>query len=567
LLAPADSGQAEQVLLNFIHRERISIGTFASIAKLKLHSSRLRRLATPICSVFCVIAFGLCLHVTRADDVAASYAGISIDGSPQIFAIMCALDVAGFDGAGPTPSDLPAQAALRRDLAQLNGPSVDALRAFYRAHQLGDSGETLSRYISFGLVAGPAPQFPFQLGRDQLPADVLSIDGFQDVLANFYRDARLSEKWWSIEPERAHEVELAEPGVRRIVLVTSAYLREVIKPVGNRTFTIYLEPLVGEETNFRNYGDHYYLVSGRASTLPMDQVRHAYLHFLLDTLPLRDRKLVAQKDALLRIAASAPRLPVEYQNDFIGLFDECLIKAVELRLDKPSPEKLEAALHENDADGFILVRPIVAQLQKFEKSMPAMDLYFPDLVAGINVAAEQKRLQNFSFNPAETAPLVKEQAPPPVQVSDLDAMLTEGDRLIAAQNGPAAAAVFQRVLKQSPGEPRAVYGLAIASILTGDGETAKSLFERLVEDDGPQSGSHSTAPIDPSILAWAHVYLGRIHDLEGDRELAVKEYQAAINISGAPPGAIAAARQGAQRSYLPPQGGDGSNGDAGTQQP
>lgn len=558
-----------------IHRERKPIYSLAvclsdscllaRAANRKLLSCRLLNLAGPLlCVLVCVIAFGFSsTPAIHAQDTGASYAGISIDSSPQIFAVMCALDVAGYD-SGPTPADLPAEAALRAELAKMSGPSVDALRTFYRAHQLGDSGETLSRYMSFALIAGPGPMFPLQIGREVMPADVLSIDGFQDLLVNFYHDARLNEKWWSTQPERMREVERAEPDVRRVVLVTSSYLREIVKPQGDRTFTVFLEPLVGAETNFRNYGDHYYLVSGRAATMPLDQLRHAYLHFLLDTLPLRDRKLVLQKDALLKIAASAPRLPDEYQNDFLGLFDECLIKAVELRLDRPSPEKLEAALHEDDEDGFILVRPLVQQLQKFEKSEPAMDLYFPDLVKGIDLIAEQKRLRNFSFSPPEDVSIQPPPAPAPQPASDVDSLLTEGDRQIAAQNGQGAAAVFERVLRQKPGEPRAIYGLAIASILTGDGDTAKELFQKIVTA-GARQGSQNAAPIAPDILAWSHVYLARIYDVEGDRELAVKEYQAAVNVSGAPAEAIAAARKGSQRSYQTPGG--GANGDQGDGKP
>ena len=51
-----------------------------------------------------------------------------------------------------------------------------------------------------------------------------------------------------------------------------------------------------------------------------------------------------------------------------------------------------------------MVRPFVTQLQKFEKAEPAMSLYFPDLMAGIDVEAERKRLQNFAFAPEGPTP-------------------------------------------------------------------------------------------------------------------------------------------------------------------
>ena len=33
-----------------------------------------------------------------------------------------------------------------------------------------------------------------------------------------------------------------------------------------------------------------------------------------------------------------------------------------------------------------------------------------------------------------------------------------------------------------------------------------------------------------SIKVWAHIYLARLHDLEGDRDRALKEYRAAVDI-------------------------------------
>ena len=61
--------------------------------------------------------------------------------------------------------------------------------------------------------------------------------------------------------------------------------------------------------------------------------------------------------------ARATPLP-EYKNDFMAYADECLIKAVELRIRHLKPDKEEAVLADDDKDGFIMVRSYVAQLQK-----------------------------------------------------------------------------------------------------------------------------------------------------------------------------------------------------------
>ena len=114
---------------------------------------------------------------------------------------------------------------------------------------------------------------------------------------------------------------------------------------------------------------------------------------------------------------------------------------------------------------------------------------------------------------------------------------------------------FEKVLEKYPNDSRALYGLAIASVLSGNGARAKELFERVISAANlAASGSQqSVAPVEPEVLAWSHIYLGRIHDLQQDRDLAVKEYRAALAVDGAPATARAAAQSGVKTAYQPPQ--------------
>lgn len=466
---------------------------------------------------------------------------------------MCALDAAGFGSDESTLTEMPSRLALRADLLRLQGPATEALRKFYREHAFADPAENLSRYMAFALVAGPPPKFQFEVARDLLPPDVLSLEGFQEILAAFYEEAHLESRWHQVEREYQYASAQYEPIVSRIVLVSNSYLREVTKVSRGRTFFVFVEPLVGRRTIFRNTGDRYAIVVGNTPNSSVGEIRHAYLHFLLDPLPLENRTLIQSKAALLNIAAKAPHLPPEYRADFIALADECFIKAVELRLQRPSPDQLEAALRDADRSGFILVRPMVLLLQKFEKDEPAMTYYFPDLINGIDVQAEEKRLQKVTFYTADMLSAPKEGALVEGQESDLEKLMDQGDREIALQNAPAAEVIFQRVLQQDPNQPRALYGLAIASVLGGKAEVAKDLFERVVSPASPERSAQvkSAAP-DPMLLAWSHVYLGRIHDLEGERDLAVGEYRAALAVNGAPESARVAAQRGVSVAYAPP---------------
>ena len=507
----------------------------------------------------------LAQRITQAQG-AASDTGVSVESSQQLFATMCALDAAGFNADESTLAEMPSRLKLRSDLLKLQGPDITDLRQFYHDHELADPGETLSRFITFAVVVGPPPRFQFIVDRDVLPPDALAIEGFQEILAAFWKDAHLDRRWSEVQPEYDRVIQRDEPPVRHIVTAANGYLREIYKPKYGHSFTVYVEPLVGKRTNFRNTGDHYSIVVGAGSEFPYDDVQHAYLHFLLDPLPLKFRKEVTAKAALLNIGAKSPRLPAQYRSDFLAYADECLIKAVEIRLDRLKDAKLEAALAEDDQNGFTMVRPLVAGLAKFEKSEPSMSLYFPDLINGIDVPAEQKRLANFAFkSEAEMNSANGTAAAKPVAAdttTELDRWLIDGNRQIANQKATEATATFEKALEKYPGEPRAYFGLAVASLLNQDAERAEQIFQSLVEaaaratpaaNTNPSQAATAAAinPPDPSVLAWSHVYLGRLHDVADERDQAVVEYRAALAVPGAPEAALVAAQRGVEKPYAP----------------
>ncbi|MCL4524385.1 MAG: hypothetical protein M1451_10845, partial [Acidobacteria bacterium] len=217
-----------------------------------------------------------------------------------------------------------------------------------------------------------------------------------------------------------------------------------------------------------------------------------------------------------------------------------------LRLSKPSPEKLAAEIDAAEASGFVLVRALHRELlRSFDQSEPPMNMYFPDLLRGISLGEEGKRLETVQFAPAEVAPA----AEPNAEVSELDAWIIEGDRSIAAQDGVTAGATFERILSKYPGQPRALYGLAVSLVLRREVDKAKEIFLGLVSATSAAPQTSEKKP--PFVVAWSHVHLGRIYDLEQNRELALSEYRAALAVEGAPDAARIAARRGIDKGSQP----------------
>jgi tetratricopeptide (TPR) repeat protein len=480
---------------------------------------------------------------------------ISVEIRQQLFVTLCALDAAGFDSGAPNQS--PWRIQLRARMLALQGPAVDALRKFYREHAVGDPGMTFSRFVSFALVAGPPPKFAFELRRDDLPPDALALEGFGEVLSNFYREAQLDQLWQRYQPDYERGVEIYRVPVSDVSFAALGYLRQMMRSGSRRTFTVYVEPLAGGKTIFRNYGDQYGLVVGFGSDPSSDDIRHAFLHFLLDPLVIRYRAEAAKASPLLEYAAHAPRLPVEYRDDYPAFLSECLVRAVELRLRRLAPKDLASAIDQAESAGYVLVRPIYAGLSGFEKSEPAMDYYFPDLLQSIDVTAEARRLRGVTFsNAAAVNEGIHTSKSAPVDSSKSagaeEEALAEGQRQISARNGAAAAASFERVLAVHPNDLRAAYGLAVASALLGKPDRARELFSKVIAAASNNSAAGSGAQPDPASLSWSHVYLGRMYDIEGRRDLAVAEYQAALAVGGAPEAARTAAQRGIEAGYQTP---------------
>ena len=478
----------------------------------------------------------------------ASATNITVDGNEAMFTTMCALYASGFESGISTDNWSAFRAQMRDRLRQQKGPAVDAVRQFYHQHESRDTAEMLSRYVWFGIVSGPAPKFLPVLRRDELPPDLLTLEGFSEILSAYYTEQNIGQLWRQVQSIYNQEIERLHDPISQIVLVANTYLRELNNPGQLRTFSIIVEPLVGRITNVRNFGDHYAIILSGNEDIPTDVVRHAFLHFLLDPLPLMYPHIIAVKRPIYEIAAKAPRLSADLRDDFPSWFAECTVRAVELKIKRMSPGEREAALNSDDADGYVMVRPIFKGLADYEKSEPSMRNYFPDLVRNMDVKAEVARATALTFAP-ETTPeqsaqlateaLNRKRRSVPATLPDdpgTIAQLTDGERLIADRNPRAAEAAFKNVLAKYPDQIRAWYGLGLVALLDHDGPRAKEVFGRLT------TGEHA-ATQDPMVLAWSHVYLARVLDEEGRLEQSKSEYQAALAVQGAP----AKAQQAAQK--------------------
>ncbi|HEV2426227.1 MAG TPA: tetratricopeptide repeat protein [Terriglobia bacterium] len=460
---------------------------------------------------------------------------VTLVASEQLFDVFAAINVAGYDAG--LSSEPPASPRLQaRDWCLRRNPGVlPAIAKFYHEQDPGDPAANFGQYVSLALFLGPPPDFKFTVDASDLPPAVVALKGFIPLLTRFYREADLQQLWSRLQPEYDRRIaELSEP-VRHAITLTDAYLRSASGAYLGRTYAIDLCPLgAPEQVQGRIYGESYYVVVTRSAQPPISDIRHQYLHFLLDPLAVKYAFELHQKQALAALARPAPVLGADFKEDFSFLVTECLIRAVELRMDKPA--RPQDAVDTFTREGLILVPYFYGALASYEKQAAGMSAFYRQLILGISLKAEQQRLANVKFAPAGSLPAPAGHAAPPLDPRE--GQLNQGDNLIYEGKYDQAKTVFEGVLASDARNERALFGMAVVASNTRKPDTAEEYLKRTLQ-----------VARSLRIVTWSHIYLGRLYDLEGLRKQALGQYQAAAVTATAFPDAFRAVQGGLARPF------------------
>lgn len=457
-----------------------------------------------------------------------------LDVSEPLFVVMAALTAGGYDSDADSPTNHPLRKALREHFKAQQLESIEALKRFVRDHRPRNPAAEFSQYVSYGLVSSGPPDFGFRYDSSALPPDVLPLQEFGPLLVRFHREAKLDDLWRQLQPAFEQELVQYQAPIARAVLEVNAYLRNQTSGFLGRRFQVYVDLLgAPNQVQNRSYVDDYFVVVTPSADLPIEEIRHMYLHYLLDTLPLKFSKIADTKRGLIDYAQGSPILEEQYKTDFILLTTECLIKAIESRLDK-KPAAVAQALRE----GYVMTPAFAEGLEAYEKQEQAMRLYFPDMVEGIDLRREAKRLEHVEFASARTPKRVRSVTRQVAQAEPTGAekILDEAEQAYKDRDLPRARETFLRVLKDAQEKPvhaKAYYGLARIAVLEKDPETGDRLFRKVLEMDP-----------DAYTKSWSLLYLGRLADSQERHEEAVEHYKAALAVEGVPDSVRQAAEQG-----------------------
>jgi tetratricopeptide (TPR) repeat protein len=484
---------------------------------------------------------GLVAHVCPAQ----SPSNVTLDSSETLFTVLSAMNMCGYD------SELSASDPLREQIRSEAGKTVQAsagakesmqvLCQFYADHQQRDPARTLAQYVSLALCLGGPPDFTLKVKESDLPPDASYVSGLVPLLPKFYQEAGLHAIWARHqEAYSALVVRYHEP-LSKVLFDAQVYLKLASSGYLGRTFTVYLDPMGAPgQANARNYGPDYFVVisPGTGSELKIDQIRHTYLHYLLDPLAMKYPMAMGHLKPLLDSVKSAP-MDDSFKSDASLLATECLIRAIEARTtgtNKTPETERQQLVEQSVQQGFILTNYFYDALVKFEKTPTGLQTAYGELIAGIDVHKEQKNAGEVKFASRADQELLHLSRPQEPK------LLVVAEQRLSSGDPETARKLAQQALDEKREDPgRALFILAEVATMNRDMEGARGYFEKAL-----------AAAHEPKVVAWSHVYLGRIYDLQENREAALVQYRAALSAGEALPEAKAAAQRGLDQPYEPP---------------
>lgn len=530
--------------------------------------------------------------IPRIAQPEAGGSAVTLETSEPLFFLAASLNACGYDDG--LADSAPVRTRVREEIDEQLSASApardarDALCAFIRGHALNDPSRSLAQYVSLALYLTPPPLLTPSVSITDMPPDATAVVEVLPLVRTFAMAARLSALW--VEHRTEYETYLARihDPLTSMVLGTNVYLHLPVSSYDGRRFLVLMEPMLApSQTNARIYAnDFVVVVSPRASAaegtvpVPMDLVRHTYLHFEVEPLVYARSQAMDRLLPLLRPVQNAP-IEFTYKADIVALLTECLIKSIEaqtmdvglarpskpaLARDRSELERYDAAMaiYDRQAEsvrrktvdrdmrqGWVLVEYFYNQLAAMQKEGTSLRDEIGPMVYGMDVDRERHHDEQIAFLPEGSSGDVIRRAPRQLAGLDLAEMkLMKGDADGAAQMAEAA-------LKSDPNNAQAHYLLGRIDLMQADPDAALGHLTQSIQL------SH-----DPRTVAWAHIYLGRMYDIARDpdnpdavkpqRPKAISEYRAALASRDSQPDTKAAAEKGIKEPFTLPKRQTGS---------
>jgi len=498
---------------------------------------------------------------------------ISLVSSEPVFIMAAALNACGYSEG--LEESAPVRKRVRDEVNQALAKSEDArskrdkVCLYIAQHRLTGTVGDISQYISLALYLSAPPELETVVDLPEMPPDSTQVVEIVPLLRDFVVAVDLHGIWLAVHRTYDEETDRLHDALSKMIVSTNFYLKMPASTYQGRRFVVVIEPMLSPSmVNARIYGtDYVVVVSPVNGTIRLNDVRHAYLHYIIEPLLYARSNAIDRVQPILKEIRDAP-LEFRYRSDTVALTVECLIKAIEARtMDTGIPEykipagvsrsdlpryeherqvyqeKVDAVrlatVHHDMTQGFVLTQYFYEQLLMFEKEPTGLADTIGEMVYGMDVAQQVHRARDTEFDKVADSDVLQRSKPRVLTGLDLaEAKLSAGDVTTASAMARQVLAGNTDSVEGVSQEARADFILARAAAMTGHPGEAVDRFQKTL-----------ATTKEPRLLAWSHIYLGRMLDLDCKRDQAISEYQQALAVRDGEQDTRLAAERGVKTAY------------------
>jgi hypothetical protein len=427
----------------------------------------------------------------------------------------------------------------------------------------------VSQYISLALYLTPPPEIETATDLTEMPPDSTQVAEIVPLLKDFVAAVDLHGIWLGLHHIYDQEENRLHDPLTNMIVATNLYLKMPASAYEGQRFIVIIEPQFSPRmVNARIYGaDYVVVVSPVNGQIRLSDVRHTYLHYIIEPLLYARATAVDRMQPILKEVRDAP-LEFRLRSDSIPLTIECLIKAIEVRImDTGIPEyKIPAGIDRSElpryererqvyqekvnavrlatvrhdmTQGFVLTQYFYQSLLVFEKDPASLKDTIGEMVYSMDVDQQVKQARHVEFDKEADEDVLQRSKPRKLTGLDLaESRLASGDAATASALARQALVAHDDSADSVAAGARANFILARAAILTGHPDDAIDDFQKTLATSK-----------EPRLLAWSHIYLGRMLDLDCKRDQAIAEYSTALTVRDGQQDTRLAAERGVKAAY------------------
>ncbi|MGB7985489.1 MAG: hypothetical protein WCF54_10040 [Terracidiphilus sp.] len=498
---------------------------------------------------------------------------ISLISAEPVFLMAASLNACGYDEG--LEESAPIRKRVREEINQALAQSEDArnkrdkLCLYIAQHRMTGSELDISQYISLALYLTPPPELESATDLTLMPPDSTQVIEILPRLRDFVAAVDLHGIWLATHRASDGIADQLHDPISEMIVNTNLYLKMPASTYDGRRFIVVVEPMLSPKAiNARVYGlDYVVVVSPADGNIRLSDVRHIYLHYIIEPLLFARATAVDRMQPILKEVRDAP-LEFRLRSDSLPLSIECLIKAIEARtmdtgipkykippnltrseelryekerlaVEQKMEEVRQATVRHDLTQGFVLTQYFYKQLVEFEKDAVSLKDSIGEMVYSMDVDHEVHFARDIEFDKEADGDVLRRSKPRKLEGLDLaEAKLAAGDLVTASAMARQALGSHSDAPDLATASSRAEFILARTALLSGHPDEAAEGFQKTLASSK-----------DARQISWSHIYLGRMLDLDCKRDQAITEYQTALKTRDGQQDTRLAAERGVKAAF------------------